>query len=144
MKWLHYAGLMMFVAGITLAGCRKDYDVEPIVTFVSTLNGANEEWPNSSAATGTATGVYNRYTKILVIHISYWGLTPTMGHIHTGPPGVSGPVVFSFPSLTSPINFTSPEFDAIQEGDLLNGLYYINLHSIDYPAGEIRGQFVRG
>jgi hypothetical protein len=30
----------------------------------------------------------------------------------------------------------------IKEQDLLNGLYYLNIHTAAYPGGEIRGQIV--
>jgi hypothetical protein len=31
---------------------------------------------------------------------------------------------------------------AVREEDLLNGMYYINIHTATYPGGEIRGQIV--
>eukprot|EP01083_Nonionella_stella_P242520 845911_1 len=34
----------------------------------------------------------------------------------------------------------SYQLDVNQTTDILNGLYYINIHSNDFPAGEIRGQ----
>jgi hypothetical protein len=36
----------------------------------------------------------------------------------------------------------SPYSIAQQEADLLNGLWYVNVHSVDHTGGEIRGQLV--
>lgn len=113
-----------------------------IVTFNATLNGASEVPPNASTATGTATGSYNKTTKILTVYVTYSGITPNGGHIHVGDVGVSGPIVFPFTDLMSPINYTSPALTATQETDLLANHYYVNLHSTTYSSGEIRGQLI--
>jgi hypothetical protein len=94
---------------------------DPNVTFEATLNGISETPPNSSAATGYAVLTFNK-----------------------GEAGVSGAEVFGFPNpLTSPIRYTSAPLDAGQEADLYANLYYINIHSAEYPAGEIRGQLIK-
>ena len=115
------------------------------IAFTATLNGANER-PNpvASAATGSSIASYNVSTKILSITTNYTGLTPTAGHLHTGAPNVSGPVTFGFPApLTSPIVFNTPVLTATQESDLLQNLYYVNLHTPAFPGGEIRGQLIK-
>jgi hypothetical protein len=130
---------------VFIASCDKDdsNNPSPITNFSATLNGANEENPTGSAATGSATGTFNSDTKELQLTITYTGLTPTAGHIHKGAVGVSGGVVFPFASVaSSPIVF-SATLDATQEADLMAGLYYVNLHSTAFPGGEIRGQLVK-
>ena len=64
----------------------------PNVTFKATLNGASETPPNTSAATGSATLIFNTY-KIFTIFVEYTGLTP-MQHMFKGDIGVSGDEVF--------------------------------------------------
>lgn len=113
-----------------------------IVTFNATLDGASEVPANTSTATGSATLSYNKTTKIFTLNLTYSGITPTMGHIHVGAVGVSGPVVFPFSSLTSPFSYTSVALTAAQEADLLANKYYVNLHTDAFPGGEIRGQLV--
>lgn len=127
--------------------CSKDDDPipDPKVNFAATtINGASESSPNTSTATGSATASFNKDTKILTVNVTFTGLTATAAHIHKGAVGVSGGVIFGFTApITSPINYTSPALDATQEADLFANLYYVNIHSAAYPAGEIRGQLIK-
>ncbi len=137
--------LLMGMA-LFFAACDKDDDPvpDPNVNFSATLNGASETPANASTATGSATGVYNSNTKILTVNTTYSGITPSAGHIHKGAAGVMGDVVFPFVApLTSPIVYTSAPLTSEQETDLVNGLYYVNLHTVAFPGGEIRGQLIK-
>ena len=111
--------------------------------FTATLNGASEVPPVVSAATGTATLAFNTTTKIFVLSVTHSLVTVSNGHIHRAAAGVSGGVVFGFPSFASPISYTSVALTAAQEADLNAGLYYVNLHSAAFPGGEIRGQLIK-
>ncbi len=114
------------------------------IGFKATLNGANER-PNAniSTATGSSTASFNITTKIINITTTYTGLTPTAGHIHTGSVNIAGPVTFGFSALSSPIVFTTIALNATQETDLMGNLMYVNLHSVAFPGGEIRGQLLK-
>ncbi|KIC90824.1 hypothetical protein HY58_07155 [Flavihumibacter sp. ZG627] len=116
------------------------------------MSGLQEVPSNPSPATGEFTVVYNTRTKILELDMTWQGLLSdaTASHIH-GPaaPGVNGGVVI--PLLGVPPGTTSSSFSAdllttnfasFVEADLLNGLYYINIHTPSYPGGEIRGQIL--
>lgn len=130
---------------IIFSACKKDkQDNTPVVVnFAATLNGASEETANPSTATGTSTGSFNTTTKILTLTTTYSGMVVTVGHIHKGETGVSGPVEFPFVITASPIAFTSAALTASEEQDLMENKYYVNLHSAAYLAGEIRGQLVK-
>ncbi|MGF1585489.1 MAG: CHRD domain-containing protein [Bacteroidales bacterium] len=133
----------MIIAGLflTAVSCDDDEDDEdPNDVFTATLSGANENPPNDSEASGTAELTFNKDTKIFYIEVEYTGIQATGAHIHLGATGVNGGVVFGFNPPTSPINYTSEPLTAEQESDLYNNLYYVNIHSEMYPAGEIRGQ----
>lgn len=131
----------------SFVSCSKSSDPAPTpnpnVTFLATLTGANEVPANGSPATGTATLTFNSTTKIFTITVNHNIASPTGGHIHKAAAGVSGPVVFPFSSLTSPISYTSVALDATQEADLYANLYYVNIHTAAYPGGEIRGQLIK-
>jgi hypothetical protein len=129
---------------LTAASCKKSNSPGNTETFKAVINGASETPPNASTATGTATLTYNTDTKIFTIVVNFTGITATISHIHKGDVGVAGNVVFGFtPPITSPINYTSPVLDSGQESDLNSNLYYVNIHSAAFPAGEIRGQLIK-
>lgn len=66
---------------------------------------------------------------------------PIAAHIHRGAPGENGPVIFPFGDPTSPLDqtFTLGEDDV---EDLLQGNLYVNIHTGDNPAGEVRANLV--
>lgn len=121
--------------------CKKDDNQN--VTYTATLNGANEVPANNSTATGTATLTFNKDTKVFNLVVTHTVLGPTAGHIHEGAPGENGGVVFGFISADSPIEFTEGPLTTAQEADLNAGLYYVNIQTLAYPGGEIRGQLVK-
>lgn len=133
---------IMIISGLllTAVSCDDDDDDDPVDVFTATLSGANEVPPIETTATGSAELTYNRDTKVFQIVVEYSGFEATGAHIHHGAEGVNGPVVFGFEPPASPINYTSDPLTSEQESDLYNGLYYVNVHSEEYPAGEIRDQ----
>lgn len=135
----------LVLAGILLiAGACNDDDNENNEIFKAVLNGTSEVPPNTSPAVGTATLTYNRDTRVFNVIVEYTTITPVSGHIHKGDVGVAGSVLFPFEGpLTSPINYTSPVLTEVQEAELYAGQYYVNLHTAQYQAGEIRGQLLK-
>ena len=81
----------------------------------------------------------------------------TVGHVHLGGQGETGPVIVPFtiaaqsgPVAAGTINIAAPvTFGNITiAGDSLrrlfeNGKAYVNLHTAGFPGGEIRGQVGR-
>lgn len=136
--------LFILLSGIMLsfAACSDDDDSNT-TTYKATINGASETPPNASTATGTATLTFNNDTKIFTVVVNYSGVTAIQAHIHKGDVGVAGGVIFGFDSPASPINYTSPALDATQEADLNANMYYVNIHSTQFPGGEIRGQLIK-
>lgn len=144
-KLFFYA--LLLLTAISVASCEDDEDDnDNIVTFTATLNGASEVPANNSMATGTANFTYDKTTYILKGTVTFTGITPNSGHIHKAAVGENGGVIFPLTSatpLTSPVNFTSPPLNEEQRADLMNNLYYVNLHTTAFPNGEIRGQLMK-
>jgi hypothetical protein len=115
---------------------------KPSTLFVANLTGAQETPPNNSTATGRASLLLSPDEKTARVSLTFSGLSSgqTDAHIH-GPAtlGVSAPPVFPLP--LGQLSDFSVTLTPAQVQDLKNGLYYINVHSSNFPAGEIRGQF---
>ncbi len=128
----------------TLFSCGKKEKTDKNITiFKATLSGKSATPPNSSMATGTSTLKYNSDSKTFTDVTTYSGLTPVAGHIHKAVVGQSGPVIFPFTDLTSPITLNSATLTDEQVTALFKDSLYVNLHTKEYPAGEIRGQLIK-
>ncbi|HVS13692.1 MAG TPA: CHRD domain-containing protein [Thermoanaerobaculia bacterium] len=66
---------------------------------------------------------------------------PIAAHIHQAPPGVPGPVIFPFDDPASPLDQTFTLAPS-QVRDLFAGNLYVNVHTDEYPAGEVRANLV--
>lgn len=115
---------------------------KPSLLFTATLTGAQETPPNNSTATGRATLLLSPDEKTARVSLTFAGLSSgqTDAHIH-GPAaaGVSAPPIFPLP--LGQLSDFAITLTASQVQDLKNGLFYVNVHSSNFPTGEIRGQF---
>ena len=131
------------VAAFTTGAQRSDNAAD---RFELTLSGSEEVPPNSSTGTGTAR-VMIVGDKLLVT-VSFEGLTgPLTGaHIH-GPalPGANADPIFNIVPGELPEGSSSPlraifPITEDQKELIRDGNTYLNLHTAEFPGGEIRGQ----
>lgn len=109
--------------------------------FAATADGSQETPPSGSAATGSGTFVVNP-DRSITYNVFASGLTATAAHIHTGFAGAAGPILFtlvggpnSWSGTTVPMSVT--EFELLQAKGM-----YLNIHTVAFAGGEIRGQLV--
>ena len=114
--------------------------------FTGTLSAAQEVPTNSSTATGFGRVTLNDAETQITVSLNFSGLSSnqTASHIHApAAPGANAPVLFNIGSqgMTSG-TFTALSFAVTpaQVADLKAGLWYFNVHSVNFPNGEIRGQ----
>jgi hypothetical protein len=161
MKWLKLIALPLFVFSLllVLTSCEPDAELKKTTDFQKLgipLTGAQESPAVPSTALGTMDVFYSKETRILTYKISWTGLTGSVAaaHIHgLAPSGFIAPVVQTF-STSAIVKCSSSSTTAcgtysgtlladeivVKEQDILNGVYYVNLHTATYPGGEIRGQ----
>ena len=67
-----------------------------------------------------------------------------MGHIHSGPAGINGPVLHPLNAAVTNLSREAGNvvLSAAEEALLLNGGLYVNFHTTANPGGELRGQIV--
>lgn len=130
------AGLLILAAGA--AGAET-------LHFTAKLDGAQETPPNASAGAGHADLTVDTDSHTLRWAVDYAGLSgpATMAHLHgPAPVGKAAGVMVNFPGpLASPLSGQASVTDA-QIAQIKAGETYVNVHTAEHPAGEIRGQVV--
>lgn len=148
---LGFSLLAIVMAAMTLAfPLYAQGSHEKLIPFTAVLTGGQEVPANDSNAFGVAFMTFDETTDMLNFSLTYTDekLTGTevAAHFHAPAiPGVAAPVVFG---LVNPgvFNLGSPKVGSVgpfseqQKRDLMEGLFYINVHTTAFPGGEIRGQ----
>jgi len=116
--------------------------VAEVMKFAAALDGAHEVPPTDSEGTGKLDATYDTQSKELGWSLDYNGLSgpATAAHFH-GPagPGENADVQVPIPDPQSGTKGTATLTDE-QAKDLMDGKYYVNVHTDKHPDGEIRGQ----
>ncbi len=140
-----------------------NFDLSPPGSSPGVGLSPSNEVPPAANSTGSGNAlalIFDTDSNVLTFAIGYGSaagftdlLSPaTAMHIH-GPAGVgtNAPVVINL----GPHHFPAPDptkggviFGAVivpteVVDDLLAGLHYVNIHTTNYPGGEIRGQLIR-
>jgi len=128
-------------AGVALAAMASQVQASNTTTLVAALRGGQEVPPVATPARGCGRFEVDINANTLKFHISYGGLTSpeTAAHIH-GPagPGVNAGVVFPLPAGNPKVGVWN--YPQAMEADILAGRMYVNIHTTQFPGGEIRGQ----
>jgi hypothetical protein len=139
------AHLTLALAAVLLPAT-ADAVIIPLQAFIDGAQ-ANAGAGTGSPATGSATITFDTNTNLLSWNISWAGLSgpAVVAHFH-GPalPNQNAGVQVDFGAISG---LVSPSIGAAvigagQANDLLNQLWYINIHTAMFPGGEIRGQVV--
>ena len=105
------------------------------------LNGAAEVPPVVTSASGTGKFIVLPDRSISgSIRVS--GMVPTMAHIHEAPVGKNGPPIITL-SKAPDDSYSVPAGTRLSEAHYTShamGKLYVNVHSAQYPDGEIRAQ----
>jgi len=128
---------------VLATGCGSMRPSQKIDIYDATLSGAQEVPPNTSAGTGQAELQWNRTTNVVSWKVSFTGLSgPVTGaHIH-GPAemGQNAGVVVPFMTGMSSTITGQANLTTAQAAELASGRWYVNIHTAQFPGGEIRGQ----
>lgn len=130
--------------------------------FVATLSGTEEVPPVATEMGGRARIVFDEADTSAKFFLQIRnGVRVTQAHLHCAPRGENGPVVVwlaglhdrgwdvdgLFPWISNAVvtdeNITNPACGvtlAELVASIRAGLVYVNVHTIAYPGGEVRGQ----
>jgi hypothetical protein len=121
-----------------------------VTTFAGELRGTNEVPANSSTAVGAYFLTFDSSNLTLTWDVTSNVTNPILSHIHQQVAGVNGAVLINF--ATSASAFTngrtkgSIQLDAATFANILANPagFYVNVHSTQFPGGEVRGQIAAG
>lgn len=106
-----------------------------------TLSGAEEVPPATTRASGSGT-IAIAPDRTVSGSVKTTGITSTMAHIHLAPRGANGPVIVPLTRsgddtwlVPAGAKLTDEQYQAFKAGNL-----YVNVHSAQYPGGEVRAQ----
>jgi hypothetical protein len=112
-----------------------------VVTRVAVLTGSQEVPPNASTAMGCGRFVIDTDTNTVTYRIVYTGFAETAAHVHgNAGPGANAGVAVALPAGN--VKVGSFVYAEVNEAAFLGGQTYVNIHSVAFPGGEIRGQIV--
>ena len=160
-----FAGVALAAGLLTVPAAQADTQV-----FSAKLLGDNEVPPINSAGTATFQMQIDTTTNAITFTLTFSGLSgaPALAHLHFAPTNVAGGVMIflcggggqpACPATNSGMisgtittaNVVGPTTQGIAAGDLTSaleavgeGLSYANMHTANFPTGEIRGQVRRG
>jgi hypothetical protein len=156
--------LVLFVLAFSISTVAWDDDV---IALTADLHGANEVPAINSNATASFKAAIHEDGSITFSE-TFQNLTSNaiFSHVHFGKDHVAGGVMIflcggggqpACPAATSgtfsgsitPANVTGPTAQGVTPGDLVSALRairqgagYVNLHSVNFPGGEVRGQVI--
>jgi hypothetical protein len=164
MKWIKLTALssILFIA---FTSCERTGEEKKTTEFSKNgiiLNYANETPATPQTPTnalGTMDITYSKETRTLSYTVNWSGLSGpvTAMHIHgTATPGYVAGIIQNIITSSNGIFAPGAAFGVtgkvtatlladgvvVKESDILNGFYYINIHTALNPNGEIRGQIV--
>lgn len=114
------------------------------VTLTALGDNAQEVAVCGSGELATAFCQFTRPSSLFCA-VSHDVVGATAAHLHNGPVGSNGGVVFPFTGALD--NHFEETFTFTQDSDItdfLNGNFYLNIHTAACPSGTVRGQFDAG
>ena len=115
--------------------------------FIVVLTGAQEApGPGDPDGSGIAELYLNQGQGTINYSITVSGIAEVTGaHIHRAPIGVAGPVVVPLSALANGTmtGEVSVEPELIKEIRQNPSAFYVNVHSVEYRPGAVRGQLAK-
>ncbi len=154
MKFPLLAGLTAAVFLSACGGSDNDDDPSPtptptltpnIASYTISLSGSQEVPMVMSNQSAEATISVNTDDMILTAEMNLSEVNGVAAaHIHAGEVGINGAVAFAFADddgddvwEVAATTITTEQYD-----DMLDGLWYVNVHTDNYASGELRGQII--
>lgn len=144
-RWLPAMALSITVASLVVACGGRDDD--NFTVRETKLTATQEVGEVNSLASGTGVLTLNTDRGNLSGLVTVSGMTPTMAHIHSGIAGTNGAVLIDLVPVSGQTNqYRVPDNTVLNPTQIAafgSGGLYLNVHSVAFPDGEVRGQINR-
>jgi hypothetical protein len=119
--------------------------VAATVNLKADLKAASEVPPTDSKGTGSVTATFDTASKQLSWKGTVSGLTgpATAAHFHAGEVGKNGGVVVPIAGADKGSFEGSATLNDAQAAELMDGKWYVNVHTAANKGGEVRGQVTK-
>ena len=109
------------------------------------LNTEQETTGSNTGASGFFTYTIQGSQLCYTLRVRDLSLPAVAAHIHKGPRNVAGPIVIPFTAVPSATTFetsacVTPAAALLADVQANPTAYYVNVHTANFPGGEIRGQ----
>jgi Cu/Zn superoxide dismutase len=121
---------------------RGQISLETDARYTALMSGDNEVPAVASDAKGLGVFQLTKSQASVKFKVLFHGLTSDLvgAHIHNAPAGENGPVVFDLEPFIFKNTIEGNWEPGAMLDALLAGQLYINIHTVNNPGGEIRGQ----
>lgn len=143
-----FSFLFLAVTILGVAVCFGSSSRSPTFKDLTLTLTTADEIGRTNNANATASGVaylqYSTNNGEIKGYVTVSGFTPTTAHIHKGAMGTNGdPKITLTKNMTDPNRFDVPAGSKVDSiSNLKANLYYINVHSVENPGGEVRAQII--
>jgi hypothetical protein len=139
--------------------CVSTASKQPIQKFTAKLTGSQEVPAKKTSSSGNVELVMSSDNKVLNYKLVVMNISKvTVAHIHEGKTGIKGPVLVTLTRFETPAfrvngilsqgNITIDKLEGPLTGkqiadltkQMSSGNTYVNVHTLQNPDGEIRGQ----
>jgi alpha-tubulin suppressor-like RCC1 family protein len=131
-----------YTTAAVVANCNVIVSFVPLLTYNIVLQGVQQVPPVSPSGSGTATVTVDTVNNVISWTINFSGLTSAFSAAHFHGPaarGASAGVKIPIGGTASPLTGSTTYLEA-DEADITGGNWYMNIHTVNNPNGEIRGQ----
>ncbi len=131
--------VIMFIFGSK----KRTKNPSSVVVYSLPLTGGAEVPPNSSQARGSIFASYNKNNRTLNYDVRVNSIVPSGAHFHLGDVDVAGPIIRAINLIPWGNAYRSVgvwNLTPTEANNLLANRIYVNVHSAEYPDGEIRAQ----
>lgn len=131
----------------TISSSAQNNQTVRLTMLTNVLSSAQTQQVSTqqSAALAVSVVILDQINDRMRVSLTSLGADGTAAHVHQGTPGTIGPTLFSLAETAADNGIWSgmADLNAAQAQAILQGSYYLDLHTVAAPQGLLRGQILQ-